>query len=1040
MWLTRVSVQNPYLAAVMMLLLTVLGLFAWKQLPVEEFPDIRFPVAVVSATYPGASPEVIESEVTRPLEEAVNTINGVKHIRSYSSEGVSTLVVEFELSTDAAIGLQEVRDKVGAAQGRLRREVSTPTISQMNPNDEPLMSYTFSQQDGSLRELSNWLDNVLKKRLQTVSGVGEVKLVGASKREIRIELQPYRLEALGLSVSEVADAIAAANRDFPAGQVSSQRDELSVRVAGKLQSVDDFRELGIATRQGATIRLADVAEVRDSEEEKNSISLIDGQPAVGLDVRAARGANVVAVADAVKAVIAEQRAQLPAGSEVRLTYDKSDEVRKSLSGVQQTLLEGALLTVLIVFLFLGSWRSTVITGLTLPIALLGTLFALQALGFTLNVMTLMALSLSIGLLIDDAIVVRENIVRHATLGKGHYQAALDGTNEIGLAVLATTLTIVAVFLPVGFMGGIIGKFFHQFGLAVTVAVLISMFVSFTLDPMLSSVWHDPHRHGDHHKGPVGRALDWFEASLDRLADGYVRVIRWALAHRKTVLATALALTVGSFMLVPVIGGEFLPRADNGDFRLSFKTAPGSTLEYTAAKAREVEAQLRSIPEVSSVDSKIGGGRFGAGRNEAQLTIDVGDKQSRQRDLFQLMAAARSSAQRVAGIELDSVQELGQHGPGGKPVNIGIRGSDLQALRQATDAVMAAIARVNGVRDVQSSFSDADPALDVRLDRDAAASLGVDLTRVGNTLSVLLAGSTVTTWEAPDGENYDVRLQLPREGREAALLEVLMVPGTRRDNGEANMVPLAQLARIEPGSSPRQIERTDLMREISVTANISGRSAGEVFAGVDAALKQLRLPAGVVLSQEGERKSMQESLDYAIQALAMGVIFIYLILAAQFRSFTLPVTIMMALPLAFVGVFAALWLFGSTLNMFSVIGIIMLMGLAAKNGILLVDFINQSRKEGMARLDAIVEAGRVRLRPIMMTSLAMIFGMLPLALASGAGSETQRPMAHAIIGGLITSTVLTLIVLPVVYTYLDGLRTRIRRLLARLTGQTAASPH
>lgn len=1032
MWLTRISVQNPYLAAVMMMLLAVLGLFAWKQLPVEEFPDIRFPVAVISASYPGASPQVVETEVARPLEEAVNTINGIKHIRSYSFEGAATVVVEFELSTDAAQAMQEVRDKIGAVQGRLRREVTTPTVSQVNPNDDPLMSYTFSSNASSQRELSNWLDNVLKKRLQTVSGVGEVKLIGQSKREVRIELDPYRLEALGLSVAEVSDAITAANRDFPAGQVSTQRNELAVRVAGKLKSVASFRELTVASRNGVAIRLSDVAEVHDSEEEKNSISLIDGKPAVGLDIRAARGANVVQVAAGVKAMIAAQHGQMPAGTDIKLTYDKSEQVQDSLNGVQQTLLEGAALTVLIVFLFLGSWRSTVITGLTLPIALLGTLFAVQALGFTLNVMTLMALSLSIGLLIDDAIVVRENIVRHATMGKTHYQAALDGTNEIGLAVLATTLTIVAVFLPVGFMGGIIGKFFHQFGLAVTVAVLISMLVSFTLDPMLSSIWQDPHRHGDHHKGPVGRALDWFEASLDRLGERYVRIIRWALAHRKTVLASALALTLGSFMLVPVIGGEFMPRADTGNFRLSFKTAPGSTLEYTESKAREVEARLRTLPEIKTVDAKIGGGRFGAGRNEARLTIDVGNKQNRSRDMFALMKAAREAAQPVAGIALDSVEELGQHGPGGKPVSIGIRGSDLQALTAATDDIMAAVKAVKGVTDIQSSFSDADPALDIQLDRDAAASLGIDLSRVGSTLSVLLAGSTVTTWEAPDGENYDVRLQLPKAGREAALLEVLMVPGSRRDNGEANMVPLAQIARIVPSSSPRQIERTDLQREISVTANIVGRSSGEVLADVDRVLKKVSLPAGVVLSQEGERKDMQESLGYAVQALAMGVIFIYLILAAQFRSFTLPVTIMMALPLAFVGVFGALWLFGSTLNMFSVIGIIMLMGLAAKNGILLVDFINHSRREGMERFDAIVEAGRVRLRPIMMTSLAMIFGMLPLALATGSGSETQRPMAHAIIGGLITSTVLTLIVLPVVYTYMDGLRTRIRALLRRLS--------
>ncbi|SCK07409.1 efflux RND transporter permease subunit [Vogesella sp. LIG4] len=1040
MWLTRVSVQNPYFAAVLMLLLSVLGLFAWFNLPVEEFPDIRFPVAVVMTNYPGASPEVVESDVTRPIEEAVNTISGVKHIRSYSFEGSSTVVVEFELSADAAEGLQEVRDKVGAVQGRLRREVNTPTISQMNPNDEALMSYTLSSQDSSQRELTSWVDNILKKRLQTVSGVGEVKLVGESRREIHIDIDPYRLEALGLSVAEVSDVVTAANRDYPAGQVTTQRNELAVRVAGKLKTVDDFAALVVASRGGSDIRLADVANVRDTEAEKSSLTLIDGKPGIGIDIRAARGANVVQVADGVKRILDDYRTQAPPGTVFKLTYDKSQEVKNSLHEVQKTLGEGALLTVLIVFLFLGSWRSTVITGLTLPISMIGTLFALQALGFTLNLMTLMALSLSVGLLIDDAIVVRENIVRHANLGKGHFQAALDGTNEIGLAVLATTLTIVAVFLPVGFMGGIIGKFFHQFGLAVTVAVLISLFVSFTLDPMLSSIWHDPHHHGDRHRGPVGRLLDWFETSLDRMAAGYVAVIRWALAHRKTVLAAALALTVGSFLLVPLVGGEFLPRADKGEFRLSLKTAAGSSLEYTELKAREVEARLRSLPEVQTIDSKIGGGSFGAGRNQANITVNVGDKRQRARDLFQLMAAARLAAQQVAGIELDSVEETGKQGSPGKPVHLGIRGSDLAALERASGDIMARLRAIHGVTDVQSSLNDADPALNLQVKREAASTLGVDLARVGSTVSALLGGSTLTQWEAPDGENYDVRLQVPRDARVAELLDVLTVPGKRADSGEAQMVPLSQVASMLPGSSPRQIDRTDLMREITLTANISGRGATEVYADIDRMLKTAQLPQGVLLAQEGERRDMQESLGYAVQALAMGVVFIYLILAAQFRSFTLPVTIMVALPLSFVGVFVALLLFGSTLNMFSVIGIIMLMGLASKNGILLVDFINHSRREGMAREEAIVEAGRVRLRPIMMTSLAMIFGMLPLALASGAGSETQRPMAHAIIGGMVTSTVLTLIVLPVVYTYLDGLRVRIRRLLARLSGQTVASPH
>lgn len=1032
MWLTRISIRNPYFAAVLMLALVVLGLFASWRLPVEEFPDIRFPIAVIQTQYTGASPEVVESEVTRPLEEAVNTINGVKNIRSYSFEGSSFVVVEFELSIDPTAAVQDVRDRVAGVQGTFRREISTPSVSQFDPNDEALLSFTLSSDLVSPRELTMWAQNVLKKRLLTVTGVGEAQVIGGVGREIRINLDPLRLEATGLSVGEVADAVRTANRDYPAGEIGSSTRELSVRVAGKLKTPEDFASLVVAQREGGAVRLSDVADVSDSEAEQNSIALYDGKPAVGVDIRAARGSNVVDVAAGAKEVLDELKSQMPPGTKVAITYDKSEEVKNALTDVRNTLFEGTLLTVLIVFLFLGSWRSTVITSLTLPVSLIGTMFAIQVFGFTINLMTLLALSLSIGLLIDDAIVVRENIVRHAALGKDHYTAALDGTLEIGLAVLATTLTIVAVFLPVGFMGGIIGKFFHQFGLSVTVAVLISMLVSFTLDPMLSSIWYDPHRHGDHHKGPLGRMLDTFENSLDNLANRYHSVIEWALGHRKTVVLTALALTVGSFFLVPLVGGEFLPRTDKGKFALSFKTATGSSLTYTEAKARELEKVLRGLPEVKHVSISVGAGTFGAGKNAGRLIVDVGSKQDRSRDLFSLMEVVRQKADRVAGIEISSIEELGKAGGGGKPVNIGLRGTDIPVLQQAAEDLQKKLAGIAGVSDIESSLSDANPALDIEVDRDAAAGLGVDLTRVGNTLSILLAGDTVTTWEAPDGENYDVRMQIPKDQRANELLDILTVAGGRNSAGASSMVPLSAVTIIRDATSPRQIDRVNLQREVTITANIAGRNNSDVFADIDRLEQQLSLPLGVSLAQEGERKDMIESLSYAVQALLMGVIFIYMILTAQFRSFTLPITIMMALPLAFVGVFASLWLFGSTLNMFSVIGIVMLMGLSAKNGILLVDFINQARREGMLREQAIAEAGRVRLRPIMMTSLAMIFGMLPLAFGTGEGSEGRAPMAHAIIGGLVTSTVLTLIVVPVVYTYLDNLRSWVRRKLGRQT--------
>ncbi|WP_043619425.1 efflux RND transporter permease subunit [Chromobacterium violaceum] len=1025
MWLTRVSVRNPYFAAVLMMTLMVLGLFSWQKLAVEEMPDVRLPMAVVETRYTGASPEVVESEVSKPLEEALNTVNGIKEIRSYSSEGSSFVVAEFELSVDPIVAVQNVRDKVASVQGQFRREIGTPSVSQVDPNDKPMLSLSLTSSQTRPRELSSWAENVLKKRLQMVEGVGDVSLIGAVKREIRIDIDPVRLEGSGLSLADVADAIKAANQDFPAGNVSTAHKEWAIRVSGKLKSADDFAALAVGYRNGTPIRLDDIAAVADTQAEQDSVSLVNGQPALGVDVKAARGANEVAVAAGVKKLLTELKPQMPAGTELRYTYDSAEDVKKALSSVESMLLEGAGLTILIVFLFLGSWRSTVITGLTLPVALVGTLFAMQLMGFTLNMLTLLALSLSIGLLIDDAIVVRENIVRHAALGKSHYQAALDGTNEIGLAVLATTLTVVAVFLPVGFMSGIIGRFFHQFGLTVAVAVLISMFVSFSLDPMLSSIWHDPHHHGDRHRGPLGRMLDWFETSLDRLSERYAAVIRWVLGHRKTTLALALGVTVASFMLVPRIGGEFVPVRDSGKINVVYQTAPGSSLEYTTLKGKELAAALSGIKEIQTVSLDVGAGNFGAGKNDGQLTLDIGDKRSRQRSLDQVIADARKRVQPVAGVLIKAVANDEQQG---KPIFIGLRGSNLAELDAVSRDIMARIAKVKGVKDIESNLTEGDPSLSLTLKRDAALSLGVDLNRVGNLLSMLLAGNVVTTWEAPDGENYDVRLRVPKDERRQELLDQLKVAGNRDENGAAQMVPLSTLIETRQGVSPRQIKRTNMMREISILANVEGRDVGSAMADIDKLLDGTQLPQGVQRMHRGQQKDMEETVGNALRALGLGVIFIYLILAAQFRSFTMPVTIMVALPLAFGGVFVALFLWGSTLNMFSIIGIIMLMGLVAKNGILLVDFINRARQDGMAREDAIAEAGRVRLRPIMMTSLAMIFGMLPLALGTGDGSETNRPMAHAIIGGLATSTLLTLLVVPVVYTYLDGLRVRIRRLL------------
>ncbi|UTH73092.1 efflux RND transporter permease subunit [Chromobacterium sp. IIBBL 290-4] len=1026
MWLTRISIRNPYFAAVLMIALVVLGLLGWQKLPVEAMPEVRAPLSFIDTSYPGASPEVVETEVSRPLEEVLNTISGIKEIRSYSMEGRSTVIVTFQFSVDPDKAQQQVREKVSSVQGSFRREVGVPFISAADNSDEDALVIAVLSDAKSMRATTSWVNQVLKKRLQMVQGVSQVSISGGDQREVRVRVDPVRLEASGLSVPEIVSALKAANRDFPAGSVSTASQEWSVRVAGKLRSVDDFANLAVGYRNGAPIRLSDVAEVDDAAADATTYALIDGKPGLSVSIKSARDANVVDVVAAVKETMDDLSRSRPAGISTQYMFNQADYVKRSLDTVQSTLIEGVALTVAIVFLFLGSWRSTVITGLTLPVSLIGTLFALHALGFTLNIMTLLALCLSIGLLIDDAIVVRENIVRHAGLGKGHYQAAMEGTQEIGLAVLATTMTVVAVFLPVGFMDGMIGKYFHQFGITVTVAVLISMLVSFTLDPMLSSIWHDPHHHGDKHRGPLGRMLDWFESSLDRLSERYGVAIRWALRRRKTVLALAFAITVSSVLLAGMVGGEMIPEADEGKFSLSFETEPGATLDYTLQKGKELQQALSALPEIKSVNMTVGpGSDFVAGRNSGNITVDVGNIKTRKRSLNAIIEDARHKVMPVAGV---SIKSFGNDQGNGKPIRIGLRGSDFNQLSRAAMMVKERLQSIKGVRDIETSADSGDPSLNLELKRDAAANLGVDLERVGSTLSVLFGGNAATTWEAPDGESYDVMLQLPKDARRQELLDELKVAGVPAADGSANMIPLSALVSEKTGLSPRVIKRTNMMRELMVMAAVQGKDTHAVTKEAEQAVHQLQLPPGVEVIERGMLKDMNEMMVSAITALLLGVAFIYMILAAQFRSFTLPVSIMMALPLSFVGVFISLALWGSTINMYSVIGIVMLMGLSAKNGILLIDFVNQARQEGMERTEAIVKAGMVRLRPIMMTSLAMIFGMLPLALSHAEGSEGTRTMAHAIIGGLVTSTLLTLLVVPVVYTYLDGLRARIRRLL------------
>jgi HAE1 family hydrophobic/amphiphilic exporter-1 len=1031
MWFTRVSIGNPVMAVMVMLAFVVLGLFAVQRLKVDQFPNIEFPTVVVSTEYPGASPEIVEIEVTRRVEEAVNTIAGISQLFSRSYEGASVVIVQFNLDVDGRKAADDVREKVALVRPLLRAEVKESRVQRFDPTSRPVFTLALTSPDGSRSptELSNTAEQLVKKRLENVRGVGSVAVVGARKREINVYLKPAAMEAFGIGVDQVVSALRTENRDLPAGALRTREAERVVQVEGAVKTPAELRDIVVARRGNPPqpVRLGQVADVVDGPEEVESLALYNGVRMVALDVVKNQGENTIEVVDGLQKAAQALQRELPPGMAAQVVRDNSRPIRVAVANVQRTLVEGALLTIGIVFLFLNSWRSTVITGLTLPIALVGTFFFMEVFGFSLNMVTLMALSLCVGLLIDDAIVVRENIVRHVQMGKSPHAAALDGTQEIGLAVLATTLSIVAVFLPIGFMGGIIGKFFHEFGITIVAAVLISMFVSFTLDPMLSSVWHDPaiDREGQPfeprtlYDRTLGRLTHAFDRFQHRLGEGYVGVLGWSLRHKLATLGLAAATLVGSVALVPLLGTEFVPKADYSETSVSFYTPVGSSIEVTEARARQVDAILRELPEVRYTVTTINSGQA-QGRIYASVYVRLVDRKDRARSVDQMSVPLRQRLAAVPGITVTHVGLL-DGVSGSKPVSLSVQGADLAELQRITDRLLGQLRQVPGLIDIDTSMKASKPIVSVEVKRDAAADAGLSVGAVTATLRSMVAGETVGQWRSGSDQTHDIKVRLaPQDRQGPEQLERLGIAAGTQADGSARIVRLSQVAELKPALGPNQVNRRDMNREVEITANTAGRSLGEVSAEVRRVLEATPLPPGYSYRFGGSTKDMQDSFAYALSALAMAVIFIYMILASQFRSFLQPVALMASLPLTLIGVVLALLMWRSTLNMFSVIGIIMLMGLVTKNAILLVDFANRAREAGMERTHALLEAARVRLRPILMTTLAMIFGMVPLAFALTEGSEQRAPMGQAVIGGVITSSLLTLVVVPVIYVYIDDL--------------------
>jgi hydrophobe/amphiphile efflux-1 (HAE1) family protein len=1034
-WISDFAIRKPIITIVAMLVLLLFGIVALFVLQTDEFPDISPPVVSVAIPYPGASPSGVEREVIDPIEDAINGISGVDKIHSTSLDGYGIIVIEFDFSKDLQQATQDIRDEISSIRQDLPEEMKEPILTRFDPNDLPILSLTLSSDKLDAPALTKLADPWIKGELQGISGVAQVNVVGGQEAELTIELTPGGLEGAGLSIAQVVQAVEASNLAAPVGSVSDSHGERSIRLQGRLADPKDFEALAVSSTQGRLIRLGDIAKVFAGSEEARSLALFNGKEAVGIDVVKATGYSTTSVSEDANALIEQIRTKLPDGVHLDVVRDSGERVADSVSEVEQTLVEGALLTVFVVFLFLNSWRSTVITGLALPVSVIASFTAVWAFGFTLNTMSLLGLSLSIGILVDDAIVVRENIVRHMEMGKDHFTAAREGTAEIGLAVAATTFSIIVVFVPVAFMGGVAEQFMGPMALTIAASVGVSLFVSFSLDPMLSAYWADPNIEGGK-RGPVGRVIERFNHLVDRLTNVYKRVIRWALNHRFAMVVIAVTAFVGALAMPAsgLVGSAFFPLQDRSEFLINIEFPPGTSLPYSLAKTTEAANLAGQHEGVRYTYATIGG--QGGTVDESTIYVRLVPKSDRSASQDDIAVDVRDAIGRLAGVDAS----VGTGGFGNeKQIQLQIQGPDTAKLADIADQLEDVVRTVPGATDVGLSTGGQKPELEVTLDRPLASSLGLSVAQVAQALRPAFAGLEVGDWVDPTGETRKVRVRLAPEARmRAGDLESLPL----QVNGPSGptTLPLGQVARVEIAKGPAQIDHLDRARVIVVEANARGLPLSAVISGIQAKLAAFPLPPGYTVSQGGDVETQSEVFGRMFGALGVAVVMMYFILVVQFASFIEPIPIMASLPLSLIGVMLALLISGSTVNLMSMIGIILLMGIVAKNAILLVDFAKWSEERGKTRKEAIVEAGGTRLRPILMTSVAVVAGMLPVALGSGEGGDFRAPLGRAVIGGVITSTFLTLLVIPTFYDMLTSWRDAFMRRFVPSLLHSAEAPH
>ncbi len=1015
--------------------LVVLGIVSYPGIGVDLFPRIDLPIVNISTTLKGASPEIMDIDVTDKIEESVNTISGVKTITSSSTEGASNIVVEFVLEKDIDLAVQDVREKISVIRKKLPNDIDEPVVEKVDPDATPVLWLALHGQK-SVRDLSTYADEILKEQLQRINGVGAIRLYGMRLRQARVWLDNDKLRSYGVTAHDVMKSLQRENIELPGGRIESGTKEYTVKVKGEFPTIQQFNEMVVGYYKGTPVRLRDIGRAEDGMQEKRTIARYNGVSSVSVGIQKQSGTNTVEVIERIKKELEQISRSLPNGMKLAIAFDQSNFIKRSINEVQHHLVYGGFFAILAVLLFLRNFRTTIISALAIPASVVSTFAIMNAFGFTFNNMSMLALSLSIGILIDDAIIVIENIQRHIEDGKTPKEAAFFATSEIGLAVSATTLAIVVIFVPVAFMKGIIGRFFFQFGMTVVFAVLVSWFVSFTLTPMLASLYlkgkNSPRRPSripasvtaiieryrfSHH---LQRLSEKLETYYEKLEGRYRRILSWALVHRMKVLIFAGATFLLGLSFMFFIGKEFTPSEDQSRFVIRLQTPIDYSVDEVDLMNRKAEEIVRKFPEVKSVLYTQGGGRT-AETNKANLSINLVPKSDRRKSQEEVKAEMRRALRKIPGLKA-SVENISMIGGQGRQVAImySIRGLELDKLENYTKEIQERLGKLAGIVDLDSSLEKGKPEVRVFIDRDKAADLGVDVATIAETANFLLSGEVEITKfkDEARGRRYDVRVRLDPENR-ASPDDIGQIYVRSKDG---KLVMLSNIVTLKEGGGASIINRVDRQRAVTLFANLEKKPLGQAKSELDDISSRV-LTSGYSGSYKGQADMMKESFQYLLFAAILGIVMAYMVLAAQFESFAHPFTVLLSMPFSLIGAFGALFLTGKTLNIFSIIGLILLMGLVKKNAILLVDYTNILRGRGTSRKEALLEAGPVRLRPILMTTFAMIMGMMPIAIGIGEGAETRSPMAIATIGGLITSLLLTLIVIPVAYDVLDEMKER-----------------